>query len=145
MKTIAWALVVIVLIAGCATIPPSQDPDRVVALVGFIEDEPVDAVVEQSRLPFLFQDQILYSYTDVSAVLARLRAGGLSLDPSSATIAGSPVLSAGLRFDQQVYLDELPPDVRAVQVSSSAGPLLLFVGGENGGLPLLFGIQRGDS
>lgn len=145
MRTVAWALVVVALLAGCATIPPSQDEARVVALVGFVEEEPVDAVVSQSRIPFLFQDQIIYSQADLSAVLTRLRAGGLTLAPESAQIDMYPMFSGDLRFDQQVFADELPEDARVVTVSSSAGTIELLVGGSQDGMPLLLGIQRGDS
>lgn len=145
MRTVAWALVVVALLAGCATIPPSQDEDRVVALVGFVDEEPVDSVVSQSRIPFLFQDQIIYSQADLSAVLTRLRAGGLTLAPESAQIDMYPVFSGDLRFDQQVFADELPEDARVVTVSSSAGTIELLVGGSQDGMPLLLGIQRGDS
>jgi hypothetical protein len=145
MRTFAWALVVVALLAGCATIPPSQDADRVISLVEFIDSEPVDAVVDQSQIPFLFQDQIVYSQADLSAVLTRLRANGLSLDPQSAQIDSYPMLAGDLRFDQQVFADNLPEDARLVVVSSSAGRIELIVAGSQDGLPLLLGIQRGDS
>ena len=138
----------VLLLGACATVPPSYRDERVRQVVSLLIDAPIDAVVEQSSIPFLFTDQVVSSQADLVAVLGRFRATGVTLEPLSDAAASDslvrpPRTGADSRFDVKVFYDRLPDDARLVQVESSAGPLLLILGGERGRRPLIMGILRG--
>lgn len=142
-KRLAGVLIAVALLGACATIPPSQQDERVVELIDRMNTLPVEEFVPHTGLPFLFVDQVLYAESDVLAVLERLREGELVVAPEIAGSVASSTAPEDARFDVTVYYDELPDDARLILVESNAGDLTLVVGGEHDGLPLLLGIRRG--
>lgn len=137
------AALAVLLIGACATMPPSQNDEKVVTLVERFNTAPAEDLVSQARLPFLFQEQVLYAEADLQAVLYRVKEAGLVLDPQFVSPPAVPQRPADPRFDVGVFYDELPEDARLVIVESNAGPVSLIVGGEADRLPLLLGIVRG--
>lgn len=136
--------VAMAVLGACATVPPSQQEGRVVELIDRLNTYPVAELADQTGMPFLFVDQVLYAEADVLAVLARLREGELVVAPQIVTSVPADGAPEGARFDVGVFYDRLPGDARHVLVESNAGELTLLVGGEGGGLPLLLGIRRGQ-
>lgn len=134
---------VLLVLASCATVPPSQQDDRVIELIDRYNTLPAAEVVELATVPFLFGDQILYSQADLEAVIGRLQDGGLVIAPVITGSTTDVVVQADARFDVGVFYDRLPEDARLVVADSNAGPVSLIVGGERDGLPLLYGLMRG--
>ena len=131
------------LLGACATVPPSERDDRVADVIALLSDAPIVAVVEQASLPFLFTDQVVYSESDLTAVLTRFRAAGVAIDPVPVASVSAPGAPASARFDVEVFYDRLPDDARFVRVETGAGPMTIIVGGNRNRRPLLMGILRG--
>ena len=140
---ILGAVVLVLILGACATIPPSQDETRVLQLIDLFNTQ--TELIDQTGLPFLFGEEVLYASADVAAVLSRVKASGLVLTPDIAGNTDAIVITGTDRFAVEVYADGLPPDARQILVPSTAGTISLIVGGEANGLPLLLGLQRRDS
>jgi hypothetical protein len=145
---IRFGVVAVLVLAGlllgaCATVPPSQQDERVIELIDLFNTLPAEELAVYTGLPFLFDEQVLYSQADVTAVLARLREAGLIVAPEITGSTGSITAPAGCRFDVGVFYDRLPSDARLVIAQSNAGDLSLIVGDQTEGLPRLLGIVRG--
>jgi hypothetical protein len=145
LRILGAVVAVAVLLGACATIPPSQNEEKLIELIDRFNTLPAGEFTELASVPFVFGDQVLYSSGDVEAVLARVKASGLVLTPVITGISASVSLAGSQRFDVGVFQDRLPDDAREVLVDSTAGPVTLLVGGESNGLPMLMGIQREDS
>lgn len=144
MRRSLLALLGLALILGsCATGPRPLRQDRAVEVVQIFNTQSPSIVVEHVRLPFLIQDEAVYSEADFTAVLERLRDNELVLDVDSLELLPVPQPTPEARFALGVYYDELPLNARAAVVSSNAGPITIFLGGEYDGLPQLLGLQRG--
>ncbi len=139
----AAVVAVAILIGACATVPFSDRDDRVIELIDLFNTALPSDFVEQSGVPFLLNDQVLYAESDLVAVLNRLREGGLLIAPRIASRQEIVPVPADARFDVGVFFDHLPDDARAVVVASNAGDVTLIVGGEANRLPMLFGLVRG--
>ena len=135
----------VLLVAACATIPPSADDEKVLELIDLWNTLPATELVGQVGDPFLFGSQVLYSQSDVEAVLARAKANGLVLTAEIVGSSSAIVIDGTERFDVGVFADRLPPDARQILVASPAGTVSLIIGGESNGLPQLLGVQRSDS
>jgi len=101
-------------------------------------------VAEHVRLPFLVEDQPVYSEADFVAVLERLRETGLVLDVPSLVLQPVPSVPPEARFALGVYFDELPKNAQAAVMNSTVGPVTVLVGGNDDGRPQLLGIYRGS-
>ena len=147
---LALIAVVALLAAACATVPPSQNLDRVSELIDMINSAPVESVVEQSGEPFLFDAELVVRTSDVELIWTGLRDAGVRISPEIASM--SPVEPMDYRrvadtFDLQVYFSGdryLPRDAAWVETDSSVGPVLLLLGGRSGQLPLIYGFVRVD-
>ncbi len=135
-------LAAVLLVAACATIPPSADDDKVLELVDLWNATSAAEFSSRVGNPFLFGTQVLSSSADIEAVLARAKANGLLLTPEIVGSSDSVSVDGVDRFGVGVFAEQLPPDARHVLVPSTAGTVSLIVGGEAEGLPMLLGIQR---
>lgn len=138
------ALAVVVVIAGCATVPPAQDTDRVAELVTMLESADGAAVADQSAVPFLYNRELVARGADVALLWNTLGEYGFSF--AGAQLAEVRPLSAGDvdpgTFDEQVYLDRLPEDAAlAVVQIAGIGRMELILGGELDRLPLIYGMR----
>ncbi|MFP4376109.1 MAG: hypothetical protein ACLFP4_03610 [Spirochaetales bacterium] len=131
------------LAIGCATSPPTFRQDDISSVVEAFNNASVPAVAEHVRLPFLVEDQPVYSEADFTAVLERLRESGLVLDVPSLELRSVPAAPAGARFALGVYYDELPENAQAAVMNSTVGTVTILVGGNDEGRPQLLGIYRG--
>ena len=78
MKTrlLAAAALAVLLLGACVTAPPSQNEGRVAEVIELINDGPVEALVDQSHVPFFFDAELLVRSTDVSLMWTGLREAG---------------------------------------------------------------------
>lgn len=144
MKT-RWiaAVFAVVVLGACATVPPSQQDEKIYQVIDLFNTAAADEFVKQAGVPFLFGEQVLYTESDVAAVLARARASGLIIAPlvvDSVDVGPPP---ADARFAVEVFYERLPEDARLVVTESTAGDLTLIFGGEANRLPKLLGLVRG--
>ena len=131
------------LLGACATVPPSQQDERVIELIDLLNTLPAGDFADYAGVPFLFDEQVLYAEADVIAVVARLREAGLIVAPEIVGSTSAIAAPAGARFDVGVFYDRLPPDARLVITQSNAGDLSLIVGDRTDDLPRVLGIVRG--
>ncbi|MFP4114879.1 MAG: hypothetical protein ACOC2Y_09130 [Spirochaetota bacterium] len=142
-KALFGAGLVIALLASCATVPPAQQDDRVIEMIDIFNTLPAQEFAEYAGVPFLFDEQVLYSSSDVTAVLDRAREAGLIVAPQIVGSAPAGAAPEGARFDVGLFYERLPEDARYVVVESTADVVTLIMGGEVDGLPQLLGIVRG--
>lgn len=137
------ALLAVLLLASCATVPPSRQDEKVYEVIDLLNTLSAEEFAVYAGVPFLFGENVLSSQSDVIAVLERLKASGLVVAPEIVGEADALSAPAGARFAVDVFYDRLPPDARLVIADSNAGELTLFLGGEAERLPQLLGIVRG--
>ena len=150
MKTrlLAAAALAVLLLGACVTAPPSQNEGRVAEVIELINDGPVEALVDQSHVPFFFDAELLVRSTDVSLMWTGLREAGFEVAPAG--FAVEPAGPADFRriadnFDMESFFSPdgyFPEDAGWVVVDSSAGQLLILLGDRNDRLPVIFGIAR---
>jgi hypothetical protein len=116
----------------------------VASAVEVFNNASISVVAERVRLPFLMEDQPVYSEADFTAVLERLRATGLVLDVPSLELQPVPPAPPEARFAVGVYYDELPENTQAAVMNSTVGRVTILVGGDDEGRPQLLGIYRGS-
>ena len=150
MKTrnmVATALAAL-LLGACVTAPPSQNEGRVADVIELINDGPIEALVDQSHVPFFFDAELLVRSTDVDLMWSGLREAGFEVSPVG--FAVEPARPADYArvansFDLESFFSPdgyLPDDAGWVIVDSSAGEVLMLLGDRNGRLPVIFGIAR---
>jgi len=137
------AVFAVLLLGACATVPPSRSDENVVQLIDRFNTIAAEDFVVSVGVPFLFGEQVLYTESDVIAVLSRLQEAGLVIAPVIVGSSDSPIAPADARFDVNVFYDRLPDDTRLIIAESNAGDVTLLVGGEADGLPQLLALERG--
>lgn len=138
------ALAVVVVIAGCATVPPAQDNDRVAELVAMLESADGAAVADQSAVPFLYNRELVARRADVALLWNTLSEYGFSFAGAQLDQV-SPISEGDIdpgTFDEQVYVDRLPEDAAlAVVRIDGIGRMELILGGELDRLPMIYGMR----
>ena len=137
------ALLAVLLLASCATVPPSRQDEKVYEVIDLFNTLPAEEFAVYAGVPFLFGENVLSTESDVIAVVERVKESGLVIAPEIVGEADALSAPAGARFAVEVFYDRLPEDARLVIVESTAGELTLFLGGEAERLPQLMGIVRG--
>jgi len=144
MRTLVLAAVATALLGACATVPAIRYEARVGDLIDAVNTGPAEAVVALSAVPFLFGGEVLWTESDLEAVLSRLLESGLRLGPGVDSIRPLSGVPEGARLAVTTFYDRLPRDARAVEIQSNAGTVTLVTGGRRGRLPVLYGIVRGS-
>jgi len=150
MKTryLAAAALAVLLLGACMTAPPSQNEGRVAEVMELINDGSVEALVNQSHVPFFFDAELLVRSTDIELMWSGLREAGFEV--ASAGFAVEPAGPADFprvadTFDMESFFSPegyFPEDAGWVVVDSSAGQLLILLGDHIGQVPVIFGIAR---
>jgi len=144
------AVAAVLLLGACATTPPSQDEGKVAAVIELINNGAVEDLSAQSHVPFLFDAELLVRSTDIGLMWSGVRQTGLRIAPVGFVVepaAASDYARIADTFDLQSYFGPegyLPDDAAWVTADSSAGRLLVLLGGREGSLPLIYGIARVD-
>lgn len=141
---------VVLFAAACATTPPAQDEQRVTELIDLLNSGPIESVIAQSSVPFLFDAELIVREGDVEFLWHGLRSANLVVAPVFDALV--PVESSDFRriadtFDLRTFFAEngyLPRDATWIETDSSIGPVLLILGGRGGQLPLIHGFVRVD-
>jgi hypothetical protein len=137
------AATAVLLLGACATVPPSSDDAKVVELIDLFNTVAAEELVGYVGVPFLFDDEVLATESDVVAVLARVQEAGLVVAPVITGDSDDPSAPADARFDVGVFYERLPDDARLILAESNAGDVALIVGDEADGLPQLLALFRG--
>ena len=148
IRYLVAAALVVLLFGACMTAPPSQNEGRVAEVIELINDGSVEALVNQSHVPFFFDAELLVRSTDVDLMWSGLREAGFEIAP-----VGFAVEPAGPAdypriadtFDMESFFSPdgyFPEGAGWVIVDSSAGQMLILLGDRIGRLPVIFGIAR---
>lgn len=141
IRWIAGIAALVMIVGACAS-PPSRDADKVTLLMHYISNASIDELVTQSRVPFLFDSEILLQEHQLRLVWTNLKADGLRIDPPDGppTLLTTGILSDAA--DVSEFLDALSNDATIVRTESSAGPVWLLLAGRSGDLAEIRGIGR---
>ncbi|MEE8442094.1 MAG: hypothetical protein V3S41_10250 [Spirochaetia bacterium] len=150
MKTLylTGAALAVLLLGACVTAPPSQNEGRVAEVIALINDGSVEALVNQSHVPFFFDAELLVRSTDVALMWSGLREAGFEIEPIGYALepAGPPdYRRIADTFDMESFFSPdgyLPDDAGWVVVDTSAGEMLILLGDRIDRLPVIFGIAR---
>lgn len=136
----------IVFIGACATVPPSQDEERVEALIGVINEADADLMVEHTERPFLFDSEIVPLANDVYVLWRNAFNAGFSLP--NATIVSLDVVDSETytRYRDSVELETyfrrtLPEGATVARIQAQHGTFELILGDERNGLPAVYGLR----
>ncbi|MFP4509911.1 MAG: hypothetical protein ACOC4I_06595 [Spirochaetota bacterium] len=138
--------VFIVFVAGCATVPPAQQEERVEELVSFVNNAEAEALLEQSGRPFLLDSEIIEPSNDVYVMWRNMIAAGWAL-PGAQIIGITPVngetyTSYGSGLEMESYFSRrVPEGSTVVRVQTRQAIWDLLLGGEREGMPLIYGIR----
>lgn len=142
------AVLTLVLLGACMSVPPSQNEGKVAELIEMINDGSVEVLVAQSHAPFFFDAEMLVRSADIELMWSGLRAAGFEVAPSG--FAVEPATSSDYRqiadtFDMEAFFSPdgyFPDDAGWVVADSSTGELMILLGDRIGDLPVIFGIAR---
>lgn len=148
LRLLAAAALVAVLLGACATVPPSQNENRVGELIGMINEASVRDLVEQSHVPFFFDAELLVRAADVELMWDGLRSAGFQIVPSG--FALEPAAPADFRriastFDMESFFSPdgyFPGGAGWLVADSSIGQVLVLLGEKSGRTPVIYGIAR---
>ena len=152
LRLVLAALAAVILISACATVPPSQQENRVAQLIDLINSDAtgIDEVVAQTNTPFLFQSELVVRSADVEIIWQRFRDEGVRFVPSAVPnrpASPSDYMNIADRFDLKVFFSSdgyVSDDAVWVTLDSSAGPFDLLIGGSENRLPMVLGLVGGD-
>ncbi|MFW6387814.1 MAG: hypothetical protein ACOC0B_00935, partial [bacterium] len=119
-------------IVACATVPPAQDEERVGALLDRINERDADQMIDQSRLPFLFEDEVVEVSNDLYILWIATFDDGFSLPNASVesiTRVGSEEYY-DLRDSKELpegYGRRLPESARIARIQAQQGTFELVL------------------
>ncbi|MFW6363501.1 MAG: hypothetical protein ACOC0D_06605 [Spirochaeta sp.] len=137
----------ILLIAACATVPPSQQEDSVLTVLQMLENRRTDELSRHSRTPFLLDAEIITAEKDVLDLWQLLTTRGYQF-PNPVIESITPAAEDsyqlfGDTMEVRVYFERHLPDDAAVAEVTAGGERFRFIFAEsiNGrsGLPLMYG------
>jgi len=148
-KVTGIAVVAVLLLGACASVPPSRNPGRISDLVEMINGSEPAELTAQSRIPFLFGTELVSRASDVEMIWSSLKDSGAIFSEEGETMAAQSGDYHRLAnsFDLEVFFSRdsyLPEDAMWVPLASPLGSFDLLVGGEEGRLPMILGIVRVD-
>ncbi|GAB6089593.1 hypothetical protein [Spirochaeta dissipatitropha] len=142
----AFALITM-LLASCASIPPSQQEDSVLTVLQMLEQHQADELLQHSRTPFLLDAEIIDSHSDIAVLWNLLGSRAFSF-PSPEIIGIEPVsdssyLLFGDTMEVRVFFERYLSEDAAVAEIRAGDKTYRFIfadriGGRNS-LPLMFG------
>lgn len=151
MKKYRLAIVAVALIVlgSCLSAPPPADPFD--GIIDFINDASIEALVEQSHNPMVFDAELVVRSGDIELLWTGLRSSGFELSPAGYFV--EPVQPGDHRrladsFDMRAFFSPeagFPSEARWIVADSSAGRILLLLGEFRNGLPTIYGVSRVES
>jgi hypothetical protein len=139
-------LVAVSFFSGCTIIPSARHEPSVGRLIDVINTGDVDAVMEYSREPFVFDQELLVMESEIRILWERLFDAGFAL-PDAEVLEILPVedetFSLFARsFEMEVYFDTyLLEEASVARVVSGETEFLLLLGGRKSWRPILHGIK----
>lgn len=142
----ALVLLAVLAFAACETVPVAQRERRIEILLDRLNERDVDYAIEVSRVPFVFDQEIIALSGDVETLWTNLHDVGFSFAGHRVRDI-RPVNSGSYRefgntMDMEVYFDKyLAEDGTIVHIETDYGRFLILVGDRRRGLPQLFGMK----
>jgi hypothetical protein len=138
-----------VLLASCASVPPSRTEAGVARILELVEIGNEQALASLSSAPFLLDRELLMTEADILSFWTAIPAMPMRFefdaiqeivelnDAGIARFAGS--------WEEEVYLRTyLPDDAAAAVIRDGERELVLFLGGNRGGYPFIHGYRGGQ-
>ncbi len=139
-------LCVLTILSACKTVPVSQRERRVQILLDRLNERDVEHAMEVSRIPFVFDQEIIVLESDVETLWSNLEQAGFSF-ANHRVREIRPVHAGSYRefgdtMDMEVYFSKyLSEDGTIVHIDTDYGGFLVLVGDRRRGLPQLFGMK----
>lgn len=141
-----FTVLVGVFIGACATVPPSQDQERVEALIDVLNEGNADRMVDHTARPFLFDSEIVPLSNDVYVLWRNAFNAGFSLP--NATIESLEVVDSETytRYrdspEVEAYFRRTVPEGATVaRIQAQHGTFELILGDERNSLPAVYGLR----
>lgn len=141
---LAVVVVVAVLAASCATVPPSQREKRIELLIAELNGADEERLVTLSAQPFLLDGEIVALESDIRTLWGNLRGVGFTFDAAQIR-AITPVDERSFQrfastMDVQVFFQKyLSDDAAVVELQTRHGTFLVLTGSRVGRVPKIFG------
>lgn len=139
-------LCALTILSACKTVPVSQRERRVQILLDRLNERDVEHAMEVSRIPFVFDQEIIVLESDVETLWSNLQQAGFSF-ANHRVREIRPVHPGSYRefgdtMDMEVYFSKyLSEDGTIVRIDTDYGGFLVLVGDRRRGLPQLFGMK----
>lgn len=133
-------------IVSCATVPPAQDEERVGALVERINERDADQMIDQSRLPFLFEDEVVEVSNELYILWISAFDDGFNL-PNASVVSITQVDSEEYHDQRnskdlpEAYGRQLPESARIARIQAQQGTFELVLAEQHNGLPAIYGLR----
>lgn len=146
MKRIIFITFILFLLIGCKSLPYTADREDVDIVVGLINNADVKSLVAASRLPFLFDSEIINSPSDIEYLWQSLAENGFKLTNYTIKEIFVPddlsSLWTGLDMEIDSYKKNyLNQDSNCVILDTDKGEFLLLIGRPVKGIPSILGIR----
>jgi hypothetical protein len=151
MKLRYLALVAVVVLGACSTVPGAKEDRSLVELIDLVNDGPVERVVAQSHVPLFFDGELLVRRADIEMLWSGLREQGLVINPRGFAVEParrSDYVRVADTFDIETFFSPegpFPDNATWIRAGSDFGEVQILVGDDLDGLPLIYGIARVES
>ena len=140
------AAVALAVLTACQTVPVAQRERRIEILLNRLNERDAEYAVEVSRVPFVFDQEIIALNGDVESLWINLYQAGFSFADyrlrEVRPVRAESYREFGDTMDMHVYFDSyLSEDGTIVEIDTDFGAFLLLIGDRRRGLPQLFGIK----
>ncbi|HON12715.1 MAG TPA: hypothetical protein PK897_01180 [Treponema sp.] len=131
-------------LASCSTVPPSQNPGRIQGLIKALNTEPVERLLERSNRPFLLDGEIIIREADMEALWQNLRNGGftfLNAEILSVTPVGPESYHLfGTTKDAEFFFKKyVPKDGAIAEIGTDYGTFYIITGSRTWFTPKIIG------
>ena len=147
MKRIPVLLVSIgILVSGCATLGVGSSQSPVEKAISLINTGDVDALVEMSVLPFVFDREILMRVGDIETLWGNLSENSFGIDgvrkiETSQVSADSYRLFSDAQEMSFFFQKYVETDSYTARITSNSGNFILLLGKMSAGYPQILGLS----
>ncbi|MEM5947155.1 lipoprotein [Spirochaetia bacterium 38H-sp] len=146
MKKIVLLIIILFILTSCQSLPYRADREDVDIVISLINKGDITALTAVSRLPFLFESEIISTPTDMQSLWQYLSSGGFKLKDYTIREIFYPErisdLWPGIKMEidsyQKNYLNQ---DTNCVIIDTAGGEFMLLIGRPVKGIPSILGIR----
>lgn len=137
------------LLASCASVPPSRTEAGVERILELVEIGNEQALASLSRAPFLLDRELLMTEADIMTFWTAVPAMPMRFEFDAieeiVELDEAGITRFAGTWEEEVFFRKyLPEDAAAAVVRDGERELVLFLGGNRGGYPFIYGYRGGE-